>query len=134
MRTKYMAEHPCQGMTKAEISAFEAIAINRPPRCSNRTLERLLARCVIAREEKRISLRDGLPPSVVSTFYVPLAIHMQWCEWTGERHRGGPDAKGSQESPRHGGASNSTAMNRKGSTNMNDRITNIASGATFFED
>jgi len=62
MRTKYMAEHPCQGMTKAEISAFEAIAINRPPRCSNRTLERLLARGVIARDEKRISSRDGLPP------------------------------------------------------------------------
>jgi hypothetical protein len=29
-----MTKQPCEGMTKAEISAFEAIEINRRPNCS----------------------------------------------------------------------------------------------------
>jgi hypothetical protein len=53
-------------MTKAEIAAFEAIAINRPPRCSNRTLDRLLACGVIEKYEKKALFRDGLPPAIVS--------------------------------------------------------------------
>jgi hypothetical protein len=75
-------------MTKAEIAAFEAIAINRPPRCSRRTLEKLLSRGVIETQEERIAFRDGLPPSVVDHFFVPLPIHIQWCEWAAERYRG----------------------------------------------
>ena len=48
-----MTEHPCKGMTKAEIAAFEAIAVNRPPHCSKRTLDKLLSRGVIEKYEKK---------------------------------------------------------------------------------
>lgn len=82
-----MTEHPCQGMTKAEIAAFEAIAINRPPHCSKQTLERLISRGVIERHGKKANFRDGLP-SIITDFYVPLPVHIQWCEWASERYRG----------------------------------------------
>jgi hypothetical protein len=82
-----VTEHPCQGMTKAEIAAFEAIAINRPPHCSKLTLERLIARGVIERYGKKANFRDGLP-SIITDFDVPLPVHIQWCEWASERYRG----------------------------------------------
>ncbi|UQR62992.1 hypothetical protein LRP30_40715 [Bradyrhizobium sp. C-145] len=73
------AEHPWKGMTRAEIAAFEAIAINRSPRCSKRTLEALLSRGLIEKEERK-SLSD--------VYFVPLPLHIQWCEWASERYRG----------------------------------------------
>jgi hypothetical protein len=66
-------------MTRAEIAAFEAIAINRSPHCSKRTLERLLSRRVIEKSDRRALLDD---------YFVPLPIHIQWCEWASERYRG----------------------------------------------
>ena len=66
-----MTEHPCKGMTKAEIAAFEAIAVNRPPHCSKRTLDKLLSRGVIEKYEKKAFFRDGLPPSIATTSSFP---------------------------------------------------------------
>lgn len=77
--TTNAAEHPCKGMTRAEIAAFEAIAINRSPHCSKRTLEALLSRGLIEKEERK-NLSD--------VYFVPLPLHIQWCEWAGERYRG----------------------------------------------
>ena len=74
-----MTEHPCRGMTRAEIAAFEAIAINRSPHCSKRTFEKLLSRGVIEKFEKK---------SLFDDYFVPLPIHIQWCEWASERYRG----------------------------------------------
>ena len=81
-------QHPCYGMTRAQTKAFEAIAINLKPHCSNETLIRLLDRGVIMKQEKRVAFRDGLPPSVMDEYYVPLQIHIQWCEWAGQKYRG----------------------------------------------
>ena len=83
-----MSKHPCEGMTKAEILAFEAIAINRRRNCSKRTIENLLARGVIACETRKRHFSDGLPASIISDYFVPLPIHYQWCEWASERYRG----------------------------------------------
>jgi len=74
-----VTEHPCRGMTRAEIAAFEAIAINRSPHCSKRTLERLFSRGMIEKSERKALLDD---------YFVPLPIHIQWCEWASERYRG----------------------------------------------
>ncbi|EKS34508.1 hypothetical protein [Afipia broomeae] len=82
MKTK----HPCDGMTRAEVNAFEAIAVNQKTRCSKRTLDRLLARGLIEKLEENISFRDGLPPAITTDFYVPFPIHYQWCEWAAGRY------------------------------------------------
>jgi hypothetical protein len=82
-----MAQHPCYGMTKSETKAFEAIAINLTPSCSKKTLIRLLERGVIVKQEKRVPFCEGLPAAVVDQYYVPIPIHMQWCEWASQKHR-----------------------------------------------
>jgi hypothetical protein len=33
-----------------------------------------------------VHFSDGLPPLVVDDFYVPLPVHLQWCEWGAERY------------------------------------------------
>jgi hypothetical protein len=73
-------------MTRAEINAFEVIAINQRPRCSKKTLDRLLERGLIEKLEKKVHFRDGLPPSIMTDFCVPLPIHYQWCDWSAARH------------------------------------------------
>jgi hypothetical protein len=87
MEILQMVKHPCDGMTRAEINAFEAIAINLKPDCAKKTLERLLERGVIKKHEKTVFFRDGLPPQIETDFYVPLPIHYQWCEWASEKYR-----------------------------------------------
>lgn len=82
MKTK----HPCHGMSRAEITAFEAIAVNHDPRCSKKTLERLLERGLIAKQDRLVHFSDGLPPSIATDFYVPLPVHIQFCEWAGEKY------------------------------------------------
>ena len=57
-----MTDHPCKGMTRTAIRAFEAIAINQNPRCSKATLEKLLDRGLIVRQNKLTHFDDGLPP------------------------------------------------------------------------
>ena len=80
-------EHPCKGMPKAQIKAFEQIAINVKPHCSQATLDALLRKGVIIRgTEKR---RDKNVVYEVPSFYVPLPIHAQWCEWCDENVKEG---------------------------------------------
>jgi hypothetical protein len=80
-----MVRHPCEGMTRAETKAFEAIAINLKPRCSVRTLNRLVERGLISKQERRIASGDGLPAAVFVEYYVPLPIHILFCEWAAGR-------------------------------------------------
>jgi hypothetical protein len=72
-----MTDHPCKGMTKAAIMAFEMIAINLTPRSSQTTLQKLVDRGLIAGEEKPMRFTDGLPPSTRLDYYVPLPVHYQ---------------------------------------------------------
>lgn len=79
-----MTDHPCKGMSKTAIEAFENIAINLPPRASWKTLDALIAKGVIVRVpgEKR---RDALGTYEIPAFVVPLGVHIQWCEWCSEQ-------------------------------------------------
>ncbi len=74
------AEHPCQGMTKAQIEAFERIATNQMPGCPWPTIDVLLSAGVIERgpSERR---RDALGVYDIPSFSVPLPVHIRWCEW-----------------------------------------------------
>ena len=56
-----MIKHPCDGMKASEKAAFEAIAVNQPPRCSKKTIDALLEKGVISKLEKSMGFRDGLP-------------------------------------------------------------------------
>ncbi|MCK1453654.1 MULTISPECIES: hypothetical protein [unclassified Bradyrhizobium] len=82
-----MTDHPCKGMTRAATLAFEAIAINQIPRCSKATLQKLIDCGLIVRQDKLLHFNDGLPPVRTEDYFVPVAIHYQWCVWGRERFR-----------------------------------------------
>jgi hypothetical protein len=79
-----MTDHPCKGMTKTQIEAFERIAISQPPQCGWKSIDALLKASVIERgpDDTR---RDAMGIYHIPNFYVPLAIHWQWCEWCSEQ-------------------------------------------------
>lgn len=78
-----MAEHPCKGLTKAQREAFERIAVNQPPACKWDTIDALLKAGVIERGPDEMR-RDAMGVFNLPSFYVPLPIHAQWCEWCAE--------------------------------------------------
>lgn len=77
--------HPCMGRTKAQIEAFEAIAVNEQPKCSQKTLDALEKAELIKRIGNQEVGRDSLGPITVPIYEVPLHAHMQWCQWAAEQ-------------------------------------------------
>ena len=89
-----MTTHPCKGMTRAQIAAFEQIAINQQPLCKWVTIDALLNAGVIERGEDEIR-RDAMGVYNIPNFFVPLSIHHQWCQWCSEQ----PDINVNGETP-----------------------------------
>jgi hypothetical protein len=80
-----MTDHPCKGMTKPQIAAFEQIAAgNVSPYAAKRTISALLDRGLIVRGPDRPVGRDGLGAIMVAQYAVPLTTHMDWCAWCSE--------------------------------------------------
>jgi hypothetical protein len=79
-----MTDHPCKGMTRAQIEAFERIAINESPKCAWPTIEALLKKEVIAYGTSEVR-KDAMGVYHIPQFHVPLHIHMQWCQWCSEQ-------------------------------------------------
>jgi hypothetical protein len=50
-----------------------------------KTIEALLNRGVIAKDQDEFLGRDAFGPITVPRYYVPLAVHMQWCDWASEQ-------------------------------------------------
>lgn len=75
-----MTDHPCKGMTKVQIGAFERIAINEPPAATHKTLMALRKAGLIDYENEVVG-RDALGKIIVPRWFVPLSVHHQWCVW-----------------------------------------------------
>lgn len=92
-----MVDHPCKGMTKAQIAAFERIAVNEPHRATNRTLAALLTEGLVESQERIIPGSRPWLNICVTDYRVPTIPHMQWCRWASENVRDdeiGSDAAG----------------------------------------
>lgn len=79
-----MTDHPCKGMTKAQRAAFERIAIGQPPMAAHKVLLKLRERGLVDYTDKIVG-RDALGKIIVPEWFVPFAIHAQWCEWCSEQ-------------------------------------------------
>lgn len=79
-----MTEHPCKDMTTAQRQAFEQIAINQNPFCKWPTIDALLKAGLIERGPPE-TRRDAMGIYEIPSFFVPLPIHAQWCEWCSEQ-------------------------------------------------
>lgn len=80
-----MTDHPCKGMTKAQIEAFEKIATGIPlPPVVMKSLKILEAKGLIERGPDK-ELCDGLGRYRIPQYQVPIGLHMQWCKWCSEQ-------------------------------------------------
>lgn len=85
------SHHPCEGMTAAERRAFEAIATGRPPRCSQKTLSRLIEAGLVIKYIRQVFTNDGLPLVKVWDYEIPFAAHYEFCEWSSQNPDDQPD-------------------------------------------
>ncbi len=74
-------KHPAHGCTKAQIAAFERIAINEPPGCGEKTLAVLVDKGLVERTQDKILGRDRFGEIRVPQYAVPIWHHIAWCEW-----------------------------------------------------
>ena len=74
-----MSEHPAAGYTKAQIEAFELIAVNQTTDHSAKALKALAAKGLIEFVERSSS--DALGKFTWKEPFVPPALHAQWCDW-----------------------------------------------------
>jgi hypothetical protein len=80
-----MTDHPCKGMTKAQIETFEQIAVgNALPPMSMKQIKALEANGVIHLAGNKI-LRDEMGSFSLPQYEVPIPVHMQWCKWCSEQ-------------------------------------------------
>lgn len=79
--------HPCHGkkLSKRQIEVFEQIGSGAPlPRAASSIFKRLEAHGLIARAAPLVR-RDSLGKYEIPQYFVPLPIHMQWCEWCSQQ-------------------------------------------------
>lgn len=76
--------NPCAGLTKAQRTAFEGLAIGDDSYIPSRVRDVLIAKGLIVQIGER-SLGTILGrPVMTAVFEVPTAVHMQWCAWCAE--------------------------------------------------
>jgi hypothetical protein len=72
-------------LTKAELGAFELLAIGQASHASPRTLKSLEKRGYLDSESQYLS---GYPPVAVCKYSVPISVHIAWCQWCEKRLKG----------------------------------------------
>ena len=76
-------DHPCKGMSKEAIAAFERLAVCEMPIATSATLVALEKRGVIVRGPDLVK-RDARGEYNIARWDVPIHIHAQWCAWCSE--------------------------------------------------
>ena len=72
-------------LPKKQLEAFEMIAIGWRFGHHPATLKALEQKGLIEYEEKILG-RDRLGPIIVKAPFVPIPIHIEWCEWCAEHY------------------------------------------------
>jgi hypothetical protein len=79
-----MTDHPAKGCSKAQREVFEQIATGvTNPFCATKILTVLEHKGLIAKEWEL--LHDKFGDYRVPRWYVPIPIHMQFCNWCSEQ-------------------------------------------------
>lgn len=79
-----MTDHPCKGLSPSHEGVFEAIATGDPlPACRRGVLTKLEELGLIARADDKV-LRDRFGEFAMPQYFVPMPLHIQWCEWCSE--------------------------------------------------
>ena len=80
-----MTDHPgkAAGCTKRQIEVFEQIAAGQQREWS-KSIEALIAKNLVAKDYEVVG-RDHFGEITVPRYYIPLPIHIQWCQWASEQ-------------------------------------------------
>ena len=82
-----MTDHPAvvANCTKCQIEVFDQIGagIAKPP-ASRKTFEALEKKGLIEAQRDVIG-HDRFGPIINTFWYVPIPVHIQWCEWCSEQ-------------------------------------------------
>lgn len=65
-------------LTKRQLGVFEQIATNNDSGHPQKTLDSLERRGYISSEMEQLS---GFPPVQIRRYYVPIPVHIEWCQW-----------------------------------------------------
>ena len=80
-----MTDHPAKRCTSNQRRTFEQIAIGNSAGHHPKTIKALLAKGLIERGDDYMFGGDRFGPIAIPTYYVPLPIHAEWCEWCSEQ-------------------------------------------------
>jgi hypothetical protein len=82
-----MTHHPAkaEGCTRAQIDAFNKIAAgDGNPSATKKTINVLLGKGLICMDRKTVGW-DVFGQIEIATYFVPMRLHMQWCDWCCEQ-------------------------------------------------
>ena len=78
-----------RNLSQYQSDVFELIAINQDGGHHPRTLEVLEKKGLITKHEVQTYGKGNSPidriPMIIYRYSVPLAVHMEWCEWCAEQ-------------------------------------------------
>lgn len=78
-----MTDHPCKGLSKAAVIAFEKVAVDQEPRAARSTLAMLVRRGLLT-PHQQCDRNGDFGVFTWTSYTVPTNIHMQWCKWCHE--------------------------------------------------
>jgi hypothetical protein len=82
-------EHPCEGLSIAEVRAFDAIASGAEPTNARYSLSQL-ARLGYLKETGWPKYPDEqAEQSAVHRYRIPVSLHIEWCQWIIQRIKSG---------------------------------------------
>lgn len=73
-----------RNLTPAQEQVFEQIAINQDGGHHRTTLKKLLALGLIEKHQEYWKQPGESLAVLITRYIVPLAIHIEWCEWCAE--------------------------------------------------
>ncbi len=99
------AEHPCAGLSDAEVAAFDALASGDNPIRAERALARLVKLGLILKVSPPFNVSECVGPTTRYHFSIPVQVHVKWCHWAMRRAldkgqvRAGPTGDGEPTQP-----------------------------------
>lgn len=99
------AEHPCAGLSDAEVAAFDALASGDNPIRAERALARLVKLGLILMVSPPFNVSECVGPTTRYHFSIPVQVHVKWCHWAMRRAldkgqvRAGPTGDGEPTQP-----------------------------------
>ena len=76
-----LTKHPCEGLSKAEIEAFDTLASGGEPFDSDNAIRRLAGLGYLKATGWELDYGGDGRPQARHLYTIPISLHLAWCEW-----------------------------------------------------